>query len=246
MFHAALANGTVYVPGASGSIIQLDSDTGDEIQRIAPFGTDPNTYETGPISADASGNLYYNAVEVVVAPGASFYSVDATDSWLVRVAPDGSFSMVSYKSLTSAEAPAADGACLETFTTAQLPWPPSPTATPATSACGIQRVGLNIAPAIAPDGTIYSATRAHFNDHYSFLVAINPDLSKKWVASLRGLFEDGCGVAVSAGGWLPPNGAPGGCTTGAPLGVDPSTNLPGDGLVDDSSSASPRWLPMEA
>jgi uncharacterized protein (TIGR03437 family) len=243
VFHAALANGSVYVPGANGSIIQLDLETGAEIQRIAPFGTDPNTYETGPISADAFGDLFYNAVQIVIAPNASFYSNDATDSWLVRVTPDGSFSMVSYKTLTSAVAPAGDAACLGTFTTAQLPWPPSPNATPGTSACGTERVGLNIAPAIAPDGTIYSATRAHFNEHYSYLVAINPDLSRKWAVSLRGLFQDGCGVPVSAGGWLPPNGSPGGCATGAPLGVDPSTNLPGDGLVDDNSSASPTVAP---
>jgi len=243
VFHAVLANGAVYVPGASGSIVQLDATTGAEIQRIAPFGKDPNTYETGPISSDPSGNLFYNALQVVVEPNASFYANDATDSWLVKVAPDGSFSTVSYKSLTSAEAPAASANCLGTFAVAQLPWPPGPDATPGTSACGTQRVGLNVAPAVAPDGTIYSATRAQLNEHYSFLVAINPDLSRKWVASLRGLFADGCGVAVSDGGWLPPNGAPGGCAAGAPLGVDPSTNLPGDGLVEDSSSASPTVAP---
>jgi hypothetical protein len=30
-----------------------------------------------------------------------FYSNDAIDSWLVRAAPDGSFSMASYKALTA-------------------------------------------------------------------------------------------------------------------------------------------------
>ena len=243
VFHAVLANAAVYVPGASGSIVQLNRTTGAEIQRIAPFGTDPNTYETGPISADRSGNLYYNALQVVEGGNADFFTNDATDSWLVKVAPDGSFSTVSYKSLTSAEAPAGNALCVGTFTTQQLPWPPSPNATPGTSVCGTQRVGLNVAPAIAPDGTIYSVTRGHFNAHYSFLVAINPDLSKKWVASLRGLFKDGCGVAIADGGWLPANGTPGGCAAGAALGVDPATNLPGDGLVEDSSSASPTVAP---
>jgi len=243
VFHAVLANAAVYVPGASGSIVQLDRETGAEIRRIAPFGTDPNTYETGPISSDVFGNLFYNALQVVVDPKSGFYAHDATDSWLVKVAPDGSFSKVSYKVLTSAEAPAASASCVGRFTAKQLPWPPSPTAKPETSACGTERVGLNVAPAIAPDGTIYSVTRAQFNEHYSFLVAINPDLSEKWVASLRGLFADGCGVAVSDGGWLPPNGGPGGCAVGAPLGVDPATNLPGDGLVIDSTSASPTVAP---
>jgi len=243
VFHGALANGAVYLPGASGSVIQLDAATGQMIRRIAPFGTDANTYETGPISADVQGNLYYNAIQIVVDPVSGFYANDAIDSWLVRVASDGSFGMVSYKALTSAEAPAATASCVGTFTSAQLPWPPSPTAVPGSTLCGTQRVGLNIAPAIAPDGSIYSATRAQFNEAYSYLVALNPDLSKKWVVSLRDRFQDGCGVTVAEGGTLPPNGAPGGCRAGAPLGVDPATNRPGAGMVDDSSSASPTIAP---
>ena len=243
VFHAALANGAVCVPGASGSIIQLDAGTGQIMQRIAPFGTDPNTYETGPITVDLAGNLYYNAIQIVVNPTSGFYGNDAIDSWLVKVAPDGSFAMASYKSLTSDDAPAATASCLGTFNTTQLPWPPSPTAVPDSTLCGTQRVGLNIAPALAPDGTIYSATRAQFSEEYSYLVAMNPDLSKKWVVSLRDRFNDGCGVNVAAGGLLPPNGAPGGCRAGATLGVDPATNRPGAGMVDDSSSASPTVAP---
>ena len=243
VFHAALANGAVYVPGFGGSIIQLDRDTGKVIQRIAPFGGDANTYETGPITVDANGNLFYNAIQVVVDPTNGFYVNDAIDSWLVKVAPDGSFSKTSYKTLTAAEAPASTAGCLRTFASSQLPWPPSPTAVPETSICGTQRVPLNVAPAIAPDGSIYSVTRAQFNSHYAYLVALAPDLSKKWVASLQARFHDGCGVPVSNGGWLPANGSPGGCRAGAPLGVDPSTNRAGDGAVDDSSSASPVVAP---
>ena len=243
VFHAALANGAVYVPGAGGSIIQLDRETGDLVRRIAPFGSDANTYETGPITVDSNGNLFYNAIEIVVDPAQGFYGNDATDSWLVKVTPDGSYSFISYKTLTAADAPAANARCLITFSASQLPWPPSPTAAPSTNICGTQRVALNAAPAVAPDGTIYSVTRAHFNSHYSFLVAVSQDLSKKWVASLRNRFNDGCGVPVSNGGWLPPNGAPGGCRVGAPLGVDPATNRPGDGLSADSASSSPVVAP---
>jgi uncharacterized protein (TIGR03437 family) len=243
VFHAALANGAVYVPGVSGSVIQLDRDTGNVIRRIAPFGTDPNTYETGPITVDGNGNLFYNAVQIVVDPTNGFYVNDAIDSWLVKVAADGSFSMASYKSLTAGDAPAASAACLTSFAASQLPWPPSPSAVPEVNTCGTQRVALNVAPAIAPDGSIYSVTRAQFNSHYAYLIALAPDLSKKWVASLQGRFHDGCGVPVSSGGWLPPNGSPGGCRAGAPLGVDPSTNRAGDGAVDDSSSASPVVAP---
>ena len=243
VFHAALANGAVYIPGASGSLIQLSRDTGDVIQRVAPFGTDANTYETGPITVAANGNLFYNAIQVVVDPTNGFYANDAIDSWLVKVAADGSFSMASYKTLTAVEAPAANAGCLTTFSASQLPWPPSPTAVPGTNTCGTQRVALNVAPAVAPDGSIYSVTRAQFNSHYAYLVALAPDLSKKWVASLQARFHDGCGVPVSNGGWLPPNGSPGGCRDGAMLGVDPATNRSGDGAVTDSSSSSPVIAP---
>jgi len=241
VFHATLANGAVYVPGASGSVIKLNKATGALIQRFAPFGADPNTYVSGPITADTAGNLIYNVIQVAAANG--FYVNDATDSWLVKVATDGSVSMVSYKKLTSPEAPPANGPCELSFTTAQLPWPPSPTAVPGTGTCGTQRAALNVAPAIAPDGTIYSVSRAHINSRYAFLVAIAPDLTKKWVASLRDRFQDGCGVPVSSGGWLPPNGSPGGCRAGAPLGVDPATNRPGAGLVIDDQSSSPTVAP---
>jgi hypothetical protein len=75
--------------------------------------------------------------------------------------------------------------------------------------------GLNVAPAIAPDGTIYSVSRAHLRSRYSYLVAVNPNLSPRWQASLRGHLADGCGVT------LPNDGGMIGCTAGAPFGVDP-------------------------
>jgi uncharacterized protein (TIGR03437 family) len=243
VFHASLANGSVYVPGASGSVIQLNRSTGAIAHRFAPFGTDANTYETGPIAADTAGNIYYNVVKVVVDPTNGFLGNDAVDSWLVKITPAGVISMASYKALTAAEAPAATDRCLTNFTTNQLPWPPSPSAVPGTNVCGTVRVGMNVAPAIAADGTIYSVARTHFNIHYGFLVALNPDLSKKWVASLRDRLTDGCGVPVASGGWLPSNGAPGGCRAGANLGVDPATNRPGAGLMNDSASSSPSVAP---
>jgi hypothetical protein len=46
------------VPGASGSVIELNKSNGAFIQRYAAFGTDPDTYETGPITIDACGNPY--------------------------------------------------------------------------------------------------------------------------------------------------------------------------------------------
>ena len=243
VFHPALANDAVYVPGASGSIIKLDKLTGAVLQRIAPFGNDPNTYETGPLTVDPSGNVLYNAIQVVIDPVNGFYGNDATGSWLVRVSPSGSVNMADYGTVTSPEAPDSGGQCLSSFDAMQLPWPPSPSAVPSSITCGSQRAGMNVAPAVAPDGTIYTVSRAHFSDRDSYLVAFNPDMSKKWVASLRNRFNDGCGVPVSSGGWLPANGAPGGCRVGAPLGVDPATNQPGSGRVIDDASSSPVVAP---
>ena len=241
VFHAALGNGVVYLPGASGSVIELNKATGAFIQRFAPFGTDPNTYETGPITMDAGGNLYYNAIQVVTTNG--FYGNDSTNSWIVKIAAAGAISMASYPSLTATQAPSPTGQCVTSFDPSQLPWPPSTTAVPATSTCGSQRAGLNVSPAVAPDGTIYTVSRAQFNDRYSFLLALNPDLSLKWIASLRNRFNDGCGVSEANGGWLPANGAPGGCRAGSLQGVDPLTNQPGDGSVIDDGSSTPVVAP---
>jgi uncharacterized protein (TIGR03437 family) len=241
VFHAALGNGVVYLPGASGSVIELNKSSGAFIQRFAPFGTDPNTYESGPITVDAAGNLYYNAIQVITANG--FYGNDATNSWVVEITAAGAISTAAYQALTSSQAPSPGSQCIVSFDAAQLPWPPSTTAAPQTSTCGSQRAGLNVSPAVAPDGTVYTVSRAHFNDRYSFLLALNPDLSLKWIASLRNRFQDGCGVAVADGGWLPPNGSPGGCRAGALLGVDPLTNQPGDGSVLDDASSTPVVAP---
>jgi hypothetical protein len=65
VFHASLANDAIYLPGASGSIIKLNKSNGAFIQRISPFGTDPDTYEAGPITVDSNGNLFYNAVQEI-------------------------------------------------------------------------------------------------------------------------------------------------------------------------------------
>src|SRR5258708_24951074 len=115
VFHAVLANSALYLPGASGSIIKFNKDTGAIIQRIAPFGTDPNTYETGPITADSNGNLYYNVVKDVVDPLAGFFLNDAIASLLVKVAPIRTFSMVISKNLTTPRAPAPTDKCLRLF-----------------------------------------------------------------------------------------------------------------------------------
>jgi hypothetical protein len=241
VFHPALANGFLYVPGAGGSIFKVNKATGVAVSRINPFvGIDTNTYTASPLTVDASGNILYNVVQIP--QSSDFYAKDVIDSWLVRVSPSDSIQKVSYSVLT-AGAPAGTAQCQNAFSETSLPWPPSPTAVAPSITCGTQRAALNIAPAVAPDGTIYTASRAHFLSRETFLVAVNPNLTQKWIASLRNRFNDGCGVALNKGGQLPPNGAPGGCRVGANLGVDPATNTPGGGRIIDDSSATPVVAP---
>jgi hypothetical protein len=247
VFHAALANGFVYAPGFGGTIFKLNLGDGTVASRINPFGgIDPNTFTAGPISADDAGNLYYNAIKLdATDPWGAVSGTDVVDSWLVKVAADDSTATVSYKSLVSG----APTNCTTTYTNAQAPWPP-PNVAPLTGACGSQRVGLNIAPAISVDGgTIYSATRAHLRSRYGYLVAVNQaDLSPKWAASLRGRMGDaahplgdGCGVLLPIDG----GGANAiGCSLGTPPnGMDPATGEATAGRVIDQSSSSPVVAP---
>jgi hypothetical protein len=123
-----------------------------------------------------------------------------------------------------------------------LPWPPQGNSNPQTTPCGSQRAALNIAPAIAPDGTIYTVAKAHLVTRYNYLVAVNSNMTGKWAASFRNRLNDGCGVSFPIGN---PGGANanGGCRAGAHFGVDPATNEPPPGRVLDDSSATPTIAP---
>ncbi len=253
VYHAVLANGFIYDPGAGGTIFKLNKSDGSVVTRINPFDTvDSNTYTASPLSTDNAGNIYYNIVRITGgAVGTSFYAHDVVASWLVRVAPDDSVTKVSYDALLRTATiigepvPDPNDPCKVQFPSSQLPWPPSPDAVPSTTDCGSQRAALNVAPAIAPDGTIYTVSRGHFVTRYSYLIAVNSDLTGKWASSLRGHLHDGCHVDAPAanGSILPPDGAPGGCRVGAHDGVDPGTNEPGPGRVLDDESATPTVAP---
>ena len=233
VFHPVLAGKFLYIPSSGGVLLKIDRETGEQLETLNPFeNSDPNIFVTGPVTADKNGNLFYNALKLHPFEP---YLRDALGAWLVRVGADGKITTAEFKSLVPS-APASDGNCLTVFFT-PLPWPPSPDAKPDTYPCGSQRPGVNVAPSIAPDGTIYTISRAHFNPNYGYLVAVNPDLTPKWAASLRDRLADGCGVG------LPANGAKGGCREGAPLGVDPSTNQKPAGRVTDQSTASPVVAP---
>ena len=238
VFHAVLANDFIYVPGAGGTIFKLDQGDGTVTSRINPFGSvlDPNTFVAGPLSADDAGNIYFNVLKLDTTDPWGASGTDVVDSWLVKVGRDDSTAKVSYKSLVSG----APTTCTTTYnTTTDLPWP-NFTTTPPTGPCGSPRVGLNVAPAIAPDGTIYTVARLHLRSRYSYVLAVNPDLTPKWQASLRGNLNDGCGVLL-------PNDNGGsngfGCRTASPVGVDPATGESPAGRVIDQSSSSPTVAP---
>ena len=256
VFHAALTSDAVWVPGAGGTVFKLSIGTGAVLARFNPFGTtiDPNTFVSSPITVDAQGNVYYNVLKLNITnnpatndpwafgPNSDGNGVtDIPNAWLVKISNAGAVATVSYKSL--AFDPPAPQTCYAVFALNELPWPPSTTAAPRTVPCLSQRPGVNITPAIAPDGTIYSVTVAHnpFASRYAYVVAFQPDLSLKWTASLRDRLNDGCGVLVPlATGHSPQANT---CRSGANFGVDPATNQRPAGRVIDQSSSSPVVTP---
>jgi hypothetical protein len=234
VFHPILTEDYLWMPGAFGAVYLVAKDSGQIVARVQPFPSGSlNVFVAGGLAADAAGNVYYDAVRL--APSDP-WTTDVLGAWLVKVTPAGLATTAAFSRLVPGAPGAGDG-CDTSFSSSSLPWPPSPDAAPPRASCGSQRPGLNVIPAIAPDGTVYTVSRAHTNDRYAYLVATNADLSPRWAASLRGLLRDGCGVL------LPANGTPGGCRAGTALGVDPATNDAPAGRVIDQSSSSPMVLP---
>ena len=234
VFQPVLANGYLFMPGMGGSVLRVGRDSGQIIDRIGgPQPLDSSTFVSGPIVADAGGSLYYN---VIALARTQPWNNDVRDAWITRITPAFAVSMGHFSNLVPS-APIPTAQCFGSFAFSELPWPPSPNAVPPTSTCGSQRPGINVAPAVAPDGTIYTISRAHLNSRYTYLIALDATLTPKWSASLRDRFNDGCNVL------LPPNGTPGGCREGALQGVDPSDNTPGAGRAVEDSSSSPLVAP---
>jgi hypothetical protein len=237
VFHAAFFGESIYVPGFGGTVYKLDKD---EVEaHYNPFGAsvDPNIFLTGPITADASGNIYYNAVKLDTSGQGTAWDNDVLSSWLVKVSAGGSVSKATYASLVPGAPPATGHHCLGVFSTADLPWPPTPDAVPPSIDCGSVRTALNIAPAVGSDGTIYVPAVHHFSSRTAYMLAVKPNLTPKWQTSMRDRMHDGCNV------YLPPNGTPGGCRTGAHTGVDPAQNRPGAGRVIEDGTYSPTIAP---
>jgi hypothetical protein len=246
VFHPVDANGFIYVPGAGGTVWKVNQADGTSGTPINPFSginvPAADTYVAGPLTADSAGNIYYNAIELADPTVGDPWQNDVQGAWLVKVTPAGATSVLSFASLIPGAPAGTASTCPGQFSGAgTLPWPPSTAAVPATVACGSQRPGMNIAPAVASDGTIFTVSRAHFDDMQAYLIAVKSDFSgTKWAASLQHLLNDGCGTIVPIG---PTNSAPNACRVGATPGVDPTTNASGSGVVIDQASSSPTALP---
>ncbi len=174
VFHAAAGGGYVFVPGASGSVHKLRESDGTVVADYSPFGSYTNIYVSSPLTLDALGNLYYN----VLALDNEFpWTAEPRGSWLVKISNDGTVTKASYASLV----PDAIQNCFGGL----VP-------------CGNQRAGMNIAPAISPDGkTVYTVSRAQFLFWAAYLIAANTqDLSPKWDTYLFGKIAPGSAAYV--------------------------------------------------
>jgi hypothetical protein len=250
VFHPALANGYLYVPGASGTIWKVDKQTGTSVAQINPFASlsiNPAlTYVSSPLTASDDGSIYYNVLELST-DSDPWQQSDIAGAWLVRVLPDDTSATVTYATLTPDAPEGIAKLCPSTFSYVPssqklLPWPPSATSIPPKVRCGSQRPSVNLAPVVGSDGTIYTASAAHLDMMVSYLIAVNPDLSLKWSASMQHRLNDGCGVLLP----IAPQGVttmPNSCRYGTPVGIDPSTNQKGSGYLSDEASSSPVALP---
>ena len=231
-FQPIVVGAFLFVPAAHGGVDVIRKLNGDLVRRIRPFGDDASVFVVGP-PATAAGIVYYTAL--ALAPGQP-WDADAVGAWLVRIDRDGAVTTLAWETLPLG-APAADAPCERRFDFSELPFPPSPNAVAPTIPCGSQRPAVGAGPAVGADGAVYVVSRSHFNQRYGYVVALNPDLTFRWAASLRGRLADGCGVSI------PPTGGPGGCRAGAHPGVDPQTNAPPAAYVDDTGSATPVPTP---
>jgi len=249
VFHPIDANGFIYVPGAGGTIWKVTQASGSWVTHIDPFSGMNNvvsaqTFVAGPLTADSAGNIYYNVIELANPSAGDPWQSDVLGAWLVKVTPGDVASVLPFSTLVPTAPAGTATTCPGQFSSG-LPWPPSNVvgtnqAAP-TVLCGSQRPGMNIAPAVGSDGTIFTASRAQFDGMQAYLIAVKPDFSgPKWAASMQNLLNDGCGVLVPIG---PTNTTPNACRVGATAGVDPTTNAPGSGVIIDQASSSPVALP---
>src|SRR5277367_1227104 len=216
LFHSALDGNFLWVPGAGGTVYKVDRLTMLQVAQINPFSTiDPYTFVSGPITVAADGTVLYNVLRL-----ASDLS-DAAGT-LVRIESDGVTVHTAAYSALMVGAPGPTDSCLGTYYDdgTALPWPPADDHR-VTVPCGSLRPGINVAPAVGADGTIFTVASPYYAPNAGVLLAVNPNLTPKWSATLQEIFNDGCGVLVpadaQANGALPDGGTDfNHCLVGAP------------------------------
>jgi len=250
VFHPALVGRHLYVPGAGGTVWKVDKQTGKVESHINPFAgmniNPANTYVSGPLTADENGNIFYNVIELNT-KGNPWQGNDVAGGWLAKVAADDTSATVAFSVLVPDAPPGNSFSCPGTFLyegygASTLPWPPADVPYLFTEPCGSQRPPINVAPAIGPDGTVYTVSVAHFDNMVNYLVAVNPDLTLKWAATMQRRLTDGCGVLLP----IAPQGVtdmPNSCRYGTKIGVDPTTADYGSAVVSDTASSTPTVLP---
>ncbi|HEY8203020.1 MAG TPA: hypothetical protein VII47_16925 [Actinomycetota bacterium] len=133
VFQPALSGDFVYVPGLGGSVYKLRRTTGEIAAHIEPLtGSGPETFVAGPLTIDPPGNVYFNALRLDVAQP---WTREVVGAWLVKIGVDDRVTVATFADLVGG-APRPTDACLGEFSAAELPWPPSPSARPASSPCG--------------------------------------------------------------------------------------------------------------
>lgn len=159
VFHAAIWNGFVFVPGFSGSIYKLKESDGTLVAHYTPFGTDPDTFVSGPLTVANNGNLYYN---VLALDATNPWIADVRGAYLVKLTSQGVVKKVSFSTLVQGSPDCGDAAVY-----------------------GSQRPGINVAPAVSADGqTVYTLSKAHFDSAHACMLAVNTNLTAKWHNSL--------------------------------------------------------------
>lgn len=177
VFHAAIWNGFLFVPGFSGSIYKLKESDGTLVAHYTPFGTDPSTFVSGPLTVDNGGNLYYNALAL---DATNPWTVDIRGAYLVKLTPQGMIKKVSFSTLSQGSPDCGDPAVY-----------------------GSQRPGINVAPAVSADGkTVYTISRAHFDPAHGCVVAANANLTSNWhntliTSGFAGYVEDNASSSPS-------------------------------------------------
>ena len=244
LFHAALDGNVLWVPGAGGTVYQVDRTTMLKLAQVNPFGSalDANTFVAGPITVAPDGTVLYNVVHVAV-------DLSDVSGTLVRIEADGVTVHTAAYSALMENPPAPDAGCLGAYyeDNTPPPWPPADEHRVST-VCGSLRPGINIAPAVGADGTIFTIAFPSHAPNAGALLAINPDLTPKWTATLQEIFDDGCGVLIpadaNADGGLPDGGTDyNHCLVGATHGVDPDTGQMPSNQISDQSTSSPVVLP---